>query len=531
MGRPPPAEQYRGSVASQLRLADLLGGLSIVADLGFGLTPQEAMRTCLVSTALARRMGLDERDVRDAFYVPLLTHVGCISMSHETAAAFGDELATTRAVSLTNLGDPEDFARTLIPALTRGMTSAERTRVTAYIVAHGMEFGRRYDTGSCEVARATARRIGLPESTQRALYEETEMWSGGAAPQGLRGEQIAVAARVARVAADAVFFDEVGGAERATVAVQQRAGGVLDPGIADVFVSNAREVLAEAGAEAGDPRDRILDVEPEPVLECSPDDVSVVAAAFGDLADLKSPYFHGHAGEVARLAVAAGRRVGLDHRALGRLEVAALLHDVGRVGVSNAVWEKQGPLTRAEWEQVRMHGYHSERVLATAQSLEPMAVIAGMHHERLDGSGYHRGSKKADISIESRLLAAADAFVALSSDRPHRPAFTTEAAAGELRAAAQAGQLDRDAVAAVLAEAGQPGGRRPADLRPAGLTDREVEVLGLVAQGCSNATIAERLFISRRTAEHHVQHVYTKIGVSTRAGAALFAVQHDLLPK
>jgi HD-GYP domain-containing protein (c-di-GMP phosphodiesterase class II)/DNA-binding CsgD family transcriptional regulator len=519
------------SVPAPLRLADLLGGLSVVADLGFGLTPQEAMRTCLVSTALARQLGLHETDVRDAFYVPLLMHVGCISLSHETAAAFGNELAVTRAVSLTNLGDLDDFGRTLIPELTRGMTPAERARVTAYIVAYGIEFGRKYDTGSCEVARATARRIGLPEGTQRALYEEAEMWNGGAAPQGLRGEEIAVAARVARVAADAVFFDGVGGPERAVAAVRERAGTVLDPAIADVFVTDAVELLAEVGAEAGDPRDRILDVEPEPVLECAAEDVNVVAAAFGDLADLKSPCFHGHAGEVARLAVGAAGHAGLDRRAVQRLEVAALLHDVGRVGISNAVWEKKGPLTRAEWEQVRMHGYHSERVLATSPSLEPMAVMAGMHHERLDGSGYHRGCNATAIGVESRVLAAADAFAALTSDRPHRPALATEAAARELRTAARAGRLDPDAVAAVLAAAGQPGGRRRADLRPAGLTEREVEVLGLVAQGCSNATIAERLFISRRTAEHHVQHVYTKIGVSTRAAAALFAVQHDLLPK
>jgi HD-GYP domain-containing protein (c-di-GMP phosphodiesterase class II) len=240
---------------------------------------------------------------------------------------------------------------------------------------------------------------------------------------------------------------------------------------------------------------------------------------------------------VARLAVAAGGRAGLASRDVRRLEVAALLHDVGRVGTPNAVWEKEAALTRAEWEQVRMHSYHAERVLATARSLEPMAQIAGMHHERMDGAGYHRGCRGADVSFPSRLLAAADAFVAMSSARAYRPAMVPDDAARELRAAVRDGQFDGDAVAAVLAAAGDAGdrrrsaGNRAADLSPAGLTDREIEVLGLVAQGCSNATIADRLFISRRTAEHHVQHVYTKIGASSRAAAALFAVQHDLLPK
>jgi HD-GYP domain-containing protein (c-di-GMP phosphodiesterase class II) len=489
------------------------------------------MRTSLVSTALARRMGLDDADVRDAFYVPLLMHVGCISMSHDTAAAFGDELEVARAVSLTDLGDPEDFGRTLIPELTRGMAPTERARVIEYVVAYGIEFGRKFDTSSCEVARATARRIGLPEGTQRALYEIAEFWNGGAAPQGLRGDEIAVGARVARVAADAVFFDDVGGADRAVAAVTRRAGGVLDPAIADVFVAAAGDLLAEVGPDAGDPRDRIMEVEPGPVLECQPDDVAGIAAAFGDLADLKSPYFHGHAAEVARLAVGAGGRVGLGPSALHSLEIAALLHDVGRVGISNVIWEKKGALTRAEWEQVRMHGYHAERVLANAQSLESMAVTAGMHHERLDGSGYHRGCRTTDIGVEARLIAAADAFAALSQPRPYRSAFTPGDAASELSADARAGRLDPDVVAAVLAEAGQRDHHRAADMRPAGLSNREAEVLGLMAQGCSNAAIGERLFISRRTAEHHVQHVYTKIGASTRAAAALFAIQHDLLPK
>jgi HD-GYP domain-containing protein (c-di-GMP phosphodiesterase class II)/DNA-binding CsgD family transcriptional regulator len=512
-------------------MADLLGGLSIVADMGFGLPPQEAMRTSVVSTALARRMDLSIEDVRDAFYVPLLMHVGCISMAHETAAAFGDELALTRAISLTDLGDPEDLGLTLLPELTRGMERAEIARVVQYTVAHGIEFGRRFDSASCEVARATARRIGLPEGTQRGLYEASEFWGGGSAPQGLHGDDIALAARVAKVAEDGVFFFGLGGADRAVAAVVKRAGGVLDPAIVDVFVAHVDELLGEIGPDAGDPRDLLLEVEPEPVLACGPRDMTGVAAAFADLSDLKSPYFHGHATEVTRLAVGAARRVGLDAMAVERLEIAALLHDVGRVGISNAIWEKPGPLTRAEWEQVRMHAYHSERVLATSAGLEPMATMVGMHHERLDGSGYHRCSRGRDIGPEARILAAADAFAALVRPRAHRAALPPAAAARELTDAARAGRFDRDAVTAVLDEAGRPARRRPGDLWPAGLSGREVEVLGLLAQGHSNRDIAERLFISRRTAEHHVQHVYAKIGASTRAGAALFAVEHDLLPK
>jgi HD-GYP domain-containing protein (c-di-GMP phosphodiesterase class II) len=254
-----------------------------------------------------------------------------------------------------------------------------------------------------------------------------------------------------------------------------------------------------------------------------------VARAFGDLADLKMPFTHGHSQGVAILAVAAADTLRLDEATRAQLEVAALLHDLGRVGVSNAVWEKPGPLTAAEWEQVRVHPYHTERILAASIVLEPMARIAGMHHERLDGSGYHRGSRGRDIPAAGRVLAAADAFQAMTQPRPHREALTADHAQEVLVTTSRAGKFDPDAVTAVLDAAGQQRPRRRRDLRPAGLSEREIEVLRLVAEGCSNRELAKRLHISPRTADHHVQHIYAKIGVSSRAAAALFALEHDLL--
>jgi DNA-binding CsgD family transcriptional regulator len=199
------------------------------------------------------------------------------------------------------------------------------------------------------------------------------------------------------------------------------------------------------------------------------------------------------------------------------------------VAVSNAIWEKPGPLTRAEWEQVRMHPYHSERILAGSSALEPMARVAGMHHERVDGSGYHRGCRARELAPAARVLAAADAFHAMAQDRPHRQALSLDQAGEELRREARAARLDGDVVAAVLEAAGGRGPRRRDNLRPGGLSEREIEVARLVAAGCSNQEIATRLVISRRTAEHHVQHIYAKVGVSSRAGLALFAHEHDLV--
>jgi HD-GYP domain-containing protein (c-di-GMP phosphodiesterase class II)/DNA-binding CsgD family transcriptional regulator len=515
-------------VAAALRLADLLGGLSIASDFGFGLPPEEAMRSCLIATALARRLGLPESEVADTYYTALLMHVGCSALSHETAVAWGNELRVLGAAARTNVADPGDIAGTLIPAITEGMRPAERSRIERYAASpQGQEFGRNFDTGSCEVASATARRVGLGSGVERALKEAVEWWNGQGPPDGLQGEEIALPGRIARAAADAARFDDLGGTEAVVDALRRRSGGILDPSIVETLTANADELLAEA--RAGDPRERLLEVEPEPVSEIEAAELNRVAVAFGDLADLKTPWTHGHSDGVARLAGAVAQRLRLDAQTLSRLELSALLADLGRVAVSNVIWEKRGPLTVAEWEQARMHSYHSERILARSDALAPLARVAGMHHERLDGSGYFRGCQARELSPAVRILAAADAFHAMTQDRPHRPALGTEEAAAELRREVRAGRLDGDAASAVLEVAGAGRPRRRGNLRPAGLSEREVEVARLVAAGCSNPEIAERLVISRRTAEHHVQHIYAKVGVSSRAGLALFAHEHHLI--
>ena len=203
------------------------------------------------------------------------------------------------------------------------------------------------------------------------------------------------------------------------------------------------------------------------------------------------------------------------------------MHDLGRVAVENGVWEKPGPLTTSEWEQVRLHPYYTERILVRCRSLASLVQPASSHHERLDGSGYHRSLSAESLSRSDRILAAADVYAALTSDRPHRPAFRDDEAARTLEAEA-ASKLDADAVSCVLAAAGQRAAPLPRRW-PADLTDREVEVLRLIARGRSNREVAERLFISPKTVGRHVENLYAKIGVSSRGAAAVFAMEHRLL--
>jgi DNA-binding CsgD family transcriptional regulator len=206
---------------------------------------------------------------------------------------------------------------------------------------------------------------------------------------------------------------------------------------------------------------------------------------------------------------------------------AGLIHDLGRLGVSNTVWDKRGSLTSAERERVRLHPYLTDRMLARVSALSPSRRIAARHHERLDGSGYPQGLTAAALTPADRLLAAADVYHAMTEPRPHRPPIEPDPAAAELRAEARAGRLDGDAVNAVLTAAGHRAAARRE--WPSGLTAREVEVLVLLARGQANKQIAKCLVIAPKTVSNHVEHIYLKLGVSSRAAATLFAIQHGLM--
>ena len=260
-----------------------------------------------------------------------------------------------------------------------------------------------------------------------------------------------------------------------------------DPEVANTFCGTGQDLMDELAA--ADAWQALLEAEPSPVAHIDEPDLDRVARCFADMVDLKSPYTVGHSTQVAELAVMAARTLGLAEHDVVTLRRAALLHDLGRVGVSSGVWDKVDALTRSEWEQIRLHPYHTERILACSSTLAPLGRIAGPHHERLDGSGYHHGLSAPAIPMSARLLAAADTFQTATHDRPHRPARTAEQAAGHLTAEATVGRLDADCAAAVIDAAGQE--RRPVRRSwPAGLSDREVEVLRLLARGLSNHQIA-----------------------------------------
>jgi HD-GYP domain-containing protein (c-di-GMP phosphodiesterase class II) len=509
--------------SAQSRLAEILAAMSVSTDLAMGLPVGHAIRACLAAIRLARRLNLDDRDLATVYYTSLLRYVGCTAFSHEEARLAGDDVAARRMGAGVDFTSPREAFAFMI-RLTAGSPPPTRLRSVAAGIAGGRSFNTALKTANCEVAARTAERLGLGSEVAGPLYQIFERWDGKGVPAGLAGERVALASRLANVVHCALLAHEVGGAELGDAVVRHRSGTWLDPEVTGCYLRHRAELWASAD---DDPWREALAEEPSPVRLLAAGDLRVVAAAFADLADLKSPFLHGHARAVASHADAAGRELGLGDAELQVLENAALLHDIGRVAIPTSIWEKPGTLTELEWEQVRQHPYHTERILTRAPVFSELARIAALHHERLDGSGYHRQLPAALQPMPARLLAAADVLAALLADRPHRPAFSVGAAAGELESAVEKGQIDPDAADAVLAGHGRQLHRR-ARRWPGGLSDREVEVLRLLAAGRSKPDIARELFISRSTAHTHVVHIYEKIGATTRAGAALFAMEHGL---
>jgi response regulator RpfG family c-di-GMP phosphodiesterase/DNA-binding CsgD family transcriptional regulator len=450
----------------------------------------------------------------------LLEHVGCTAYSHEAAAIWGDDVATTHAALMTDAGSVADAFRTFLPAVAAG-TGRSRRSVLVTMARSMRAMGHDAPVATCEVAREAGRRLRLGNEAQASLGHMTAMWNGKGFPP-TRGEQIPLPARVMHVAGTAVMFWEVGGVPAAVAQVRRRSGGELDPGLAAVFLDRAQELLD--GLDDGDPFRAALDAEPDPVAWVDDERLLEVARVCGDLVDLKSPWLHGHSSAVGELAGTAAESLGLAEAR--DVRVAGYLHDVGRVGINSRIWDLARAWTAAEEDQARLHAYHTERILARTPDLAPVAELAGAHHERCDGSGYHRGLRTDRLSLGARVLAAADAYRTLVEDRPHRSGLPAGPARQRLEADVRAGRLDADAVAAVLAAADGSRHRRPTGA--AGLTARQLEVLRLVTRGLSNREIGRRLGVSPRTVDRHVADVYQRIGVSSRAAAALFTIEHGL---
>jgi HD-GYP domain-containing protein (c-di-GMP phosphodiesterase class II) len=507
-----------------LRRAELLAAISLAIDLGLGQPMEHMLRSSLIATRIADRMGLDAQQRATVYYANLVGWIGCHADSHELAALFGDDIAfraDTYDVDMTGL----PFLRLMISHVGRGLPGWDRgIRSAAFLLTARNQVGRLIQS-HCSSAGVLSDRIGLDQQVGTALAYIFERWDGRGMPNGTRGEDIPAEIHIVHLADVVEVHLRNTGLEQAVEVVRSRRGTQFSPVVADVFVRDAAaiaegllemDVWTAALAQAPD-ADRILD----------DDEIDELLRAIADFVDLKCPCSPGRSRAIGDLAAASARSLGMPPADVTRLYRAGLVHGLGRLGVSNQIWEKKGPLSTAEWERVRMYPYLTGRILSRVGGLKSVVSVATRHEERTDGSGFPRGLAGAELTAQDRLLAAVVAYHQLLEPGPDRAALDPGGAASQLRDGARAGRLDAEYVEAVLSAAGHRASRRTA--WSAGITAREVEVLRLVAQGRSNREIAAELFIAEKTARNHVERVYTKLGVNNRTQATLAAIDRGLV--
>ncbi|WP_037366706.1 HD domain-containing phosphohydrolase [Amycolatopsis orientalis] len=506
--------------AAPVRLSELVATLSLVADLGMGRPMERVLRQTVIALRLADAAGADDSVRAAAYYTSLLTWVGCAADTSELAALFGDE---TELYADSHDGDLAGVAMAMfvLRHLGRGSPRLRRATLAGRFLATAGRSVQQVMQAHCQSASELAGRLDLGADVCRPLLQSFERWDGRGVPGEAGGADLDPAIRLVQLADNVEAFLDTAGVDGAVAVARERRGTQFDPALVDCFLEHRGDILA--GLDRIQAWDEVIALDPRLGARLAEDELDRALQAFADFADLKSPPRLGHSRGVAALAAEGATRLGLPAPDVRLVRRAGWAHDIGMIGVPSAIWNATRPWSLAQAERARTHPYLTERMLAGMPGLAAVARCAAHHHERLDGSGYPHGLSGDALPMTSRVLAAADVYHALGEPRPHRAPLAPAAAARVLTAEARSGRLDPDAVSAVLAAAGR-GVRRTSG----GLTAREVEVLLQLARGLSNPEIAAALTVSRKTVSTHLEHIYAKLGVTTRTQAALVAMRRGL---
>jgi HD-GYP domain-containing protein (c-di-GMP phosphodiesterase class II) len=513
-----------GGEDSGVRLAELVAAFSLATDLGFGQPMEHVLRSWFIAGRIAERIGLETDAKQALYYVITLAMVGCVAETPELAEWFGDDIVFRRdgyEVDLAGL-PKRAFAMRHVGL---GSPALERVRRGARLAAFGDKALERIIITHCVATGQMADQLGLGHGVSDPLQQVFARWDGRGVPSGLGGEGIAIPVRLFHLADGVEVAHRSNGLDAALELARARRGTQLDPALVDAFCAEAHEILD--GVESVADWNALIEREPGLERRLTNIELDTALEAIADFTDLRSPPRAGHSRAVAELSARAAQHAGLPEDDVTNVRRAGLVHDLGMHGIPATILDKPGRLNAAESERIRLHAYYTERMLARPPALARIGSVASKVNERLDGSGYHRGLPGSAIPAPARILAAADAYQAMTEPRSYRPALTTKVAAAELSAEVRAGRLSSEAVEAVLAAAGLRRSKRRSG--PAGLTPREVEVLILVARGAATKQVARALGITVKTAGTHIERIYTKIGASSRSTATLFALQQGLL--
>jgi HD-GYP domain-containing protein (c-di-GMP phosphodiesterase class II) len=507
-----------------VRLAELVAALSLATDLGLGQPQEHIIRQTLIAMRVAELEELSDDDVAAIFYVSLIAWVGCVADAHEMGKWFGDDLAVradSYAVDMTGL----PMMRFMIGHIASGSAPIRRLTMIGRFLAGGSKEVQQSMASHCETSGDLSLRLGLGCEVRDPLQQAFERWDGKGSPAQLAGPEIAPIMRIVHVANDVEAVHRSGGVGGAIEMLRSRRGTEFDPELVDRFCAHADELLASMDEVDG--WDALIGGHKALGRELRGDDLDQVLEAFADYADIKSPFTLGHSRGVAQFAATAATTLGLPADDVVLVRRAALVHDVGIIGVSSGILDKPGRLTEVERERIRTHPYLTARTFSKPAALAAIGQLAALHHERMDGSGYPSGVGADSLPMTARVIAAADVYHALLEPRPHRAPFSAEIARQMLADEVADGRLDGDAVRAVLDAAGHRV-RGPA-LHPGGLSAREVEVLVLFCRGRAKKQIAQELTISIKTVSAHLEHVYAKLHVRSRGAAAMYAMRHGLI--
>jgi HD-GYP domain-containing protein (c-di-GMP phosphodiesterase class II)/DNA-binding CsgD family transcriptional regulator len=530
---------------ADVRAIDLLGALSLMGDMALGLSAGHGVRATYIGMSISRELGLSNGELADLFYAGLLTDAGCTAWATQAAAAIlGDDMEARRQLFFfTDPTDPRDMLKWLTQYIAADQRVGVRLSRVVNFSVRGRQFMLEGLHNTAEAAARFARRLNLSPGIQDALRFAFERWDG-AGPAGRRHEDIPVISRITYASIFLEVFHGVAGREAAIDVVRARRGKDMDPKVVDAFTHLAKKETFWQGLESESIWAAVREMEPEsPLRYFNAARLDDAASAFGDFADLKSFYTAGHARRVAARSEATALAMGLPQENITNIRRAALLHDIGLVAIPSFILHKPSErLSDAEWEMLRLHPYHAERILSRAPVFLPLCRFVAAHHEQPDGRGYFRGLTTTEIPDGAQVLAIADRFDELTHEGPgHKPLSSDVALEVMTREAGT--RLSRDALEALrdsLEEplrdepaAAQPeapvAGSRSRKVWPAELTDREVEVLRVLATGARRHEIATRLSVSEHTVRHHLEHIYAKIEAKTRVEATLFAIEHGLL--
>ena len=431
----------------EVPLSDVIGALSYALDLTEGEPPGHAVRTCMIGMRLAQELGMGEAERSDLFYALLLKDAGCSANSARMAALFAvDDRHAKRSSKRV------DWARSYTAFLWTLRTVAPggslRSRAAQLLsLREETEITRSLMRARCERGAEIARLIGLSAATAAAIRGLDEHWDGHGQPEGQRGDEIPLGARILCLAQTVEIFHAARGVDAALRVATRRSGGWFDPRLVAALLRTRSDRAFWSSLEAGDlspwePRERRMTAD-ETYLDR-------IADAFAGIVDAKSPWTYRHSDRTCVIAMSIAALLGCDDRVLGEMRRAALLHDVGKLAVSNRILDKPARLTDAEFAVVRRHPLHTTSILERTPGFAGLAPLAGAHHERLDGSGYPHGLDAGALTLPMRVLAVADVYEALTSARPYRPARSSVAALEEMRPDVPR-RLDRDAFSALEA--------------------------------------------------------------------------------